>query len=700
MKCRILHECKGRIRVRMACGRMTLADADVLEYYLRNLSTVRDVKVYDRTCDAVIMYRGGWDDRDGIIRALAAFDLKKAAEENLVPEHTSRALNREFEDKLVFTITKRYASKLIFPAPLKTLITICRSASYIKSGLKALWGRKLTVSVLDATAITVSMLQSNFDTASSVMFMLRLGEILEEWTHKKSVADLAGAMSLNVDKVWIKDGEQEVLVPIGEVKARDLMVVRMGNVIPLDGKVVSGEMTVNQASITGESLPVRKEAGSYVYAGTVAEEGQCVVSVEKTMGSGRYDKIINMIEESEKLKSETENKAFALADRLVPYTLGGTVLTYLLTRNVTKALAVLMVDFSCALKLSMPIAVLSAMRESSLYNISVKGGKFMEAVAKADTIVFDKTGTLTYATPKVEDIITFGGKGKDDMLRLAACLEEHYPHSMANAVVNEAKARGLSHEEYHSKVEYVVAHGIQSTVEGQKVVIGSEHFVFEDEHCVVPEGEEEKFNALSGEHSYLYLAISEVLAAVICISDPLRAEAKEAIKALHECGIQNVVMMTGDNRHTAAAIAKEVGVDAFYAEVLPEDKANYIRKTREEGKCVIMIGDGVNDSPALSEADAGIAINSGAAIAREIADITISSENLFEIVVLRRLSMALMDRIHRNYRFIVGFNLMLIGCGVAGVMQPTTSALLHNMSTLGISLKSMTNLLDEPEELK
>ena len=544
------------------------------------------------------------------------------------------------------------------------------------------------------------MLQSNFDTASSVMFMLRLGEILEEWTHKKSVADLAGAMSLNVDKVWIKDGDQEVLVPIGEVKVRDLMVVRMGNVIPLDGKVVSGEMTVNQASITGESLPVRKEEGSYVYAGTVAEEGQCVVSVEKTMGSGRYDKIINMIEASEKLKSETENKAFALADRLVPYTLGGTALTYLLTRNVTKALAVLMVDFSCALKLSMPIAVLSAMRESSLYNISVKGGKFMEAVAKADTIVFDKTGTLTYATPKVEDIITFGGKGKDDMLRLAACLEEHYPHSMANAVVNEAKARGLSHEEYHSKVEYVVAHGIQSTVEGQKVVIGSEHFVFEDEHCVVPEGEEERFNALSGEHSYLYLAISEVLAAVICISDPLRAEAKEAIKALHECGVQNVVMMTGDNRHTAAAIAKEVGVDAFYAEVLPEDKANYIRKAREEGKCVIMIGDGVNDSPALSEADAGIAINSGAAIAREIADITISSENLFEIVVLRRLSMALMDRIHRNYRFIVGFNLMLIGCGVAGVMQPTTSALLHNMSTLGIGLKSMTNLLDEPEELK
>lgn len=700
MKCKVLHESKGRLRARMACGYMRLADADVLEYYLRNIPGVWEVKVYDRTCDAVVQYRGGAETRGEILRALAAYDLAEAAEAGLVPEHTSRALNREFQDKLVFTIAKRCVIKVIFPVPLRTAMTFWRSAGYIKNGLRTLWKRELTVDVLDATAITVSMLQGNFDTASSVMFMLRLGEILEEWTHKKSVADLAGAMSLQVDKVWIRDGEQEVLVPIGEVKAGNLMVVRMGNVIPLDGKVVSGEMTVNQASITGESLPVRKEAGSYVYAGTVAEEGQCVVCVEKTMGTGRYDKIINMIEESEKLKSETENKASDLADKLIPYTLGGTVLTYALTRNMTKALAVLMVDFSCALKLSMPIAVLSAMRESSLYHISVKGGKFMEAVAQADTIVFDKTGTLTYAAPKVADIITFGGKNKDDMLRLAACLEEHYPHSMANAVVNEAKARGLSHEEYHSKVEYVVAHGIQSTVEGQKVVIGSEHFVFEDEGCTVPEGEESKFHALSGEHSYLYLAISGVLAAVICISDPLRTEAKDAIQALHDCGIRNVVMMTGDNRHTAAAIAKEVGVDAFYAEVLPEDKANYIRQARAAGQCVIMIGDGVNDSPALSEADAGIAINSGAAIAREIADITISSENLFEIVVLRRLSMALMKRIHSNYRFIVAFNLMLIGCGVAGVMQPTTSALLHNMSTLGISLKSMTNLLDEPEELK
>ena len=490
MKCKVLHESKGRLRVRMACGYMRLADADVLEYYLRNIPGVWEVKVYDRTCDAVVQYRGGAETRGEILRALAAYDLAEAAEAGLVPEHTSRALNREFQDKLVFTIAKRCVIKVIFPVPLRTAMTFWRSAGYIKSGLRTLWKRELTVDVLDATAITVSMLQGNFDTASSVMFMLRLGEILEEWTHKKSVADLAGAMSLQVDKVWIRDGEQEVLVPIGEVKAGNLMVVRMGNVIPLDGKVVSGEMTVNQASITGESLPVRKEAGSYVYAGTVAEEGQCVVCVEKTMGTGRYDKIINMIEESEKLKSETENKASDLADKLVPYTLGGTVLTYALTRNMTKALAVLMVDFSCALKLSMPIAVLSAMRESSLYHISVKGGKFMEAVAQADTIVFDKTGTLTYAAPKVADIITFGGKTKDDMLRLAACLEEHYPHSMANAVVEEAKRRGMSHAEYHSCVEYVVAHGISSAVNGHKVVIGSAHFVFEDEGCVISAGDQ------------------------------------------------------------------------------------------------------------------------------------------------------------------------------------------------------------------
>ena len=525
--------------------------------------------------------------------------------------------------------------------------------------------------------------------------MLHIGEILEDWTHKKSVADLAGAMALNVDKVWRVTGETEMLVPIGEVAAGDEIVVRTGNMIPLDGKVVSGEMTVNQASITGESMPAAKRAGSYVYAGTVAEEGECIIRVEKAAGGGRYDRIVRMIEESEKLKSTSEDKASRLADRLVPYTLGGTALVWLLTRNITKTLAVLMVDFSCALKLSMPIAVLSAMRESNTYHISVKGGRFLEAVAKADTVVFDKTGTLTYATPKVAQIVTFDGRDEQEMLRLAACLEEHYPHSMANAVVEEAKRRGLSHEEYHSSVQYVVAHGISSAVNNEKVIIGSAHFVFEDEKCVVPEGEEEKYHVLPAEYSHLYLCISGRLAAVLCIYDPLRREAKSAIAALHACGLKHIVMMTGDNRKTAESVAREVGVDEVYAEVLPEDKASYIRRAKAEGRTVIMIGDGVNDSPALSEADAGIAINTGAAIAREIADITIASEDLFELVTLRRLSVALMGRIHRNYRFIVGFNLMLIVLGVTGVIQPTLSALLHNMSTLGISLKSMTNLLEE-----
>ena len=578
------------------------------------------------------------------------------------------------------------------------MLAIIRSAKYIKEGVKALLHGHLSVAVLDATAVTVSLVRGDFDTASSVMFMLRLGEILEEWTHKKSVADLAGAMSLNVDKVWLKTNGTEVLMPIGDIQTGDRIVVRTGNMIPLDGKVVEGEALVNQASMTGESLPVQKFVGSYVYAGTVAEEGECVICVEKAMGGGRYDRIVRMIEESEKLKSTAEDKASRLADKLVPYTLGGTALTYLLTRNVTKMLAVLMVDFSCALKLSMPIAVLSAMRESSAHHISVKGGRFMEAVANADTIVFDKTGTLTYATPHVAMIETFGDREESEMLRLAACLEEHYPHSMANAVVAEAKDRGLSHEEYHSRVEYVVAHGISSTVEGQKVIIGSAHFVFEDEGCVIPEGEEAKFNALPAEYSHLYLCISGVLAAVICISDPLRKEAKDAIRALHACGIKKVVMMTGDNRKTAEAVAAEVGVDEFYAEVLPEDKANFIRREKEMGRTVIMVGDGVNDSPALSEASVGDAINTGAAIAREIADITVAAGDLYELVTLRQLSTALMARIHRNYRFIVGFNLMLILLGVGGIIQPTTSALLHNMSTLGISLKSMTDLLPEKAE--
>ena len=696
MKCKILHESAGRMRVHLNCRRMTLHQADVLEYYLRSVDGVREVSVFDRTQDAVIVYRA---DRAALVHALAAFSFDKAETMDLVPDHTTRKLNREFEDKLSWTVIRRVISKLFFPLPVTTALAIYHSIKYIREGLSALLHGKLSVAVLDATAVTVSMVRGDFSTAGSVMFMLRLGEILEDWTHKKSVADLAGAMSLNVDHVWLKTGETETLVPIGDIQAGDCVVVRTGNLIPLDGKIVSGEAMVNQASMTGESMPVPKREGSYVYAGTVAEEGECVVRVEKALGGGRYDRIVHMIEESEKLKSTAEDKASRLADKLVPYTLGGTILTYLITRNITKMLAVLMVDFSCALKLSMPIAVLSAMRESSSYHISVKGGRFLEAVAKADTVVFDKTGTLTYAEPKVAQIVPFGGHEETEMLRLAACLEEHYPHSMANAVVEEAKKQGLKHEEYHSQVQYVVAHGISSMVEGKKVLIGSAHFVFEDEGCTIPEGEQEKFDSLPAQYSHLYLCIAGELAAVICIYDPLRAEAKDAIRALHACGISKVVMMTGDNRRTAASVAEEVGVDEFYAEVLPEDKAAFIRREKAAGRTVIMIGDGVNDSPALSEADAGVAISTGAAIAREIADITIASEDLFELVTLRKISEALMGRIHRNYRFIVGFNLGLIVFGVAGLLPPTTSALLHNASTLAISLKSMTNLLPDKKKI-
>ena len=551
------------------------------------------------------------------------------------------------------------------------------------------------MAVLDATAVTVSMARGDFATAGSVMFMLRLGEILEEWTHKKSVADLAGAMSLHVDQVWLQTGGTEVLTPIDAVRAGDRIVIRTGSVIPLDGRVSDGEAMVNQSSMTGESMPVAKRPGSYVYAGTVVEEGQCVVCVEKASGGGRYDRIVRMIEESEKLKSTAEDRASRLADRLVPYTLGGTALTYLLTRNVTKTLSVLMVDFSCALKLAIPIAVLSAMRECSGHHISVKGGRFMEAVAQADTIVFDKTGTLTYATPRVAEIVPFGGRDPQEMLRLAACLEEHYPHSMANAVVEEARARGLSHEEYHSQVQYVVAHGISSMVEGEKVLIGSAHFVFEDEGCRVPEGEDEKFRTLSPAYSHLYLAIGGVLSAVICVEDPLRAEAAEVIQGLRELGISKLVMMTGDNEKTARSVAEAVGLTEFHAGVLPEDKANYIRAEHAAGRKVIMLGDGVNDSPALSEADVGIAIRDGAAIAREVADITVGADNLYGLLTLKKLSDALMARIHHNYRFIISFNFMLICLGVAGILPPATSALLHNASTLMISLRSMTNLLEE-----
>ena len=671
---------------------MTLHQADVLEYYLRAQGGVRSVKVYDRTQDAVVLYDA---ERGSMLRALAGFSFAKAEAMELVPEHTSRALNREFEDRLAVTVMCRCISKLFLPAPVTTAVALARSVRYLREGLSALLRGQLSVAVLDATAVTVSMARGDFATAGSVMFMLRLGEILEEWTHKKSVADLAGAMSLHVEQVWLKTGEAETLVPIQTVKAGDEIVVRTGSLIPLDGRVVAGEAMVNQASLTGEPLPVVKREGSLVYAGTVAEEGACVIRVEKASGSGRYDRIVRMIEESEKLKSTAEDKASRLADRLVPYTLGGTLLTYLLTRDANKTLAVLMVDFSCALKLAMPIAVLSAMRESSGYHISVKGGRFLEAVAQADTVVFDKTGTLTHAMPTVAKIVPFGGHDEAEMLRLAACLEEHYPHSMANAVVEEAKRRGLTHEEYHSQVQYIVAHGISSMVEGKRVLIGSAHFVFEDEGCRVPEGERAKFDALPAVYSHLYLCIAGELAAAICIHDPLRGEAKDAIHALHALGIGKVVMMTGDNRRTAEAVAAEVGVDEFYAEVLPEDKAAFIRSEKAAGRTVIMIGDGVNDSPALSEADAGIAISTGAAIAREIADITVASEDLFALVTLRRLSGELMKRIQHNYRFIVSFNFSLIVLGVLGLLPPTASALLHNMSTLGISLKSMTELLPD-----
>ena len=695
MKCTIQHEIPGRLRVHLCCGRMTLHQADVLEYYLRSVEGVRSVKVYDRTQDAVVLYSGN---RGSVICALARFRFAEAEAMELVPEHTSRALNREFEDKLTGTVIRRCLSQLFLPVPVTSAIAVLRSVKYIKEALRALFHGQLTVAVLDGTAVAVSIIRGDYSTAGSVMFMLRLGEILEEWTHKKSVADLASAMSLHVDSVWQQVDGTEVLTKITEIQPGDRIIVRTGSLIPLDGVVAEGEAMVNQASLTGESMPVVKRPGSPVYAGTVAEEGECVVTVEKVSGSGRYDRVVRMIEESEKLKSTAEDKAARMADKLVPYTLGGTALTYLLTRNVTKMLAVLMVDFSCALKLAIPISVLSAMRESSSYHISVKGGRFLEAVAKADTIVFDKTGTLTYATPTVAQIVSFGGHDEQEMLRLAACLEEHYPHSMANAVVEEAKKRGLSHEEYHSQVQYVVAHGISSMVDNEKVLIGSAHFVFEDEGCRIPEGEQEKFSAIPASYSHLYLCIDRELAAVICIHDPLRREARDAVKALHDCGFTNVVMMTGDNRRTAESVAREVGVDAVYAEVLPEDKASFIRAEKEKGHTVIMVGDGVNDSPALSEADAGIAISTGAAIAREIADITIASEDLFELVILRRLSEALMDRIHGSYRFIVGFNLSLILLGVVGILPPTTSALLHNTSTLGISLKNMTNLLNEAEQ--
>lgn len=687
-----MHESPGRIRVHAMQKRMTMAQADILEYYLKAQEGVIEAKVYDRTGDAVIFYEGK---REGMILALSRFSYK--GNEGLVPSQTGRALNREYEDKLVLTVVDRVISTLFYPIPLKRVITGVKAIPYLFKGLQTLFQRKIEVSLLDAVAISASILTRDYDTASSVMFLLSVGEILEEWTHKKSVDDLARTMSLNVDKVWTLVQGEEVLLPLNEVEVGQEIIVRTGNMIPLDGKVSFGEAMVNQASMTGESIPVRKKIGSSAYAGTVVEEGECRIRVEKLAGSGRYDRIVKMIEESEKLKSATEDKASHLADKLVPYSLGGAALTYLLTRNVTKALAFLMVDFSCALKLSMPVAVLSAMREAGKHKISVKGGKFMEAISEANTIVFDKTGTLTYAKPKVEDIITFNNADENEMLRMAACLEEHYPHSMANAVVAEAEARDLHHAERHSKVEYVVAHGISSIYEGKHVLIGSHHFIFDDEHCTVPKGEEEKLASIPPEHSALYLAVDGELTTVILISDPLRKEAVGVIQDLKALGIDKVVMMTGDNKKTAHAVARMVGVDEFHAEVLPEDKASFIKEEHRLGRKVIMVGDGINDSPALSEADAGIAISAGAAIAKEVADITIQEGDLYELVILKKLSNRLMKRIHGNYNFIIGFNAMLIALGLAGIMTPSNSALFHNISTIATGLKSMTPLIPEEE---
>ena len=687
MKCRILSEIDGRMRVRLFMPRMSLKQADIVEEYLGAVAGVKSVKVFDRNRDVVVEY----SDRAAVVSALSGFSFETCGITE--PKPTGRELNREYQDKLAGVVMRRVLKKALLPAPWRAAICAAKCSQYFARGVKSLWHKRLDVAVLDATAITVSVLRGDTDTASSIMFMLKIGDILEEWTHKKSVDDLARTMSLNVDKVWVKLGDTEELKNISDVNVGDEIIVRMGSMIPLDGKLVSGSAAVNQSSMTGESMPVRKEVGSYVYGGTVVEEGECVIKVEKSLGSGRYDRIVHMIEDSEKLKSDTESQAYHLADRLVPYSLGATALTWLITRNPTKALAILMVDFSCALKLSMPIAVLSAMRESGANGISVKGGKFLEAIAKADTVVFDKTGTLTHASPEVADIITFGGHEQNEMLCLAACLEEHYPHSIANAVVNEAIRRGLNHDERHSKVEYVVAHGIHSTVDGQKVVLGSHHFVFEDEGCTVPDDEQDKFASLPTQHSHLYLAISGVLAAVICIADPLRSEVRGVMDSLRALGLDKLVMMTGDSERTAAAVAKYAGVDEYYAEVLPEDKAAFIRAEHEKGRKVIMIGDGVNDSPALSEADAGIAMSDGAAIAREIADVTICSDDLESLVTLKRISDGLMQRIHANYRFIISFNTGLIVLGVAGVLPPSTSALLHNISTLAIGLRSMRNLL-------
>lgn len=690
MKFVIKHEIKGRIRVHVVQNRMTYRQADILYYFLNSQKFVTSVKVYERVQDVTVYYIGS---RENIIDVLKRFRYETAQVPESYLQNSGRELNDQYWQKLVNKVVLQIGNKLFLPYPLKVGMVTFRSAKYIWQGLKTLSKGKIEVPVLDATAIGVSILRNDIKTAGSIMFLLGIGEILEEWTHKKSVDDLARSMSLNVAKVWKIVEGQEILTSINEVKEEDLVVIHMGNVIPFDGTVVEGEAMVNQASLTGESLPVHKSSGGSVYAGTVVEEGELTVCVKEVGGSSKFEKIVTMIEESEKLKSSLEGKAEHLADKLVPYTLAGTALTYLFSRNVTKALSVLMVDFSCALKLAMPISVLSAIREASLHNMTVKGGKFLEAIAEADTIVFDKTGTLTKACPTVVEVISFNGEDADELLRIAACLEEHFPHSMAKAVVDAAIEKNLLHEEMHTKVEYIVAHGISTMIDGKKAIIGSYHFVFEDEKCVVPEGMHEQFDALSPEYSHLYLAIENQLAAVICIEDPLREEAEAVVNTLKKSGISKIVMMTGDSERTASAIARKVGVDEYYSEVLPEDKAKFVEQEKAKGRKVIMIGDGINDSPALSAADVGIAISDGAEIAREIADVTVGADDLYEIVTLKAISNGLMKRIQKNYRAIVGINTGLIVCGVAGVIQPTTSALFHNTSTLAISLKSMKNLL-------
>ena len=681
------------MRVHVCNVRMTLHRADVLEAYLNHHDAIEKATVYERTGDVVLYYRGR---RADAVQALSRYKFDQPELDALVTTADSRKLNQEYQEKMCDLVAGHFFRKLFLPAPIRAAYTVWRSIAFVWKGVRCLLHRRLEVEVLDALSIGVSVLRGDFSTAGSVMFLLNLGSLLEEWTRKKSLDDLARSMALNVDRVWVRSQGTEVLLPLTKVQPGDEIVVRSGNMVPLDGTVIEGEAMVNQAALTGESMPVRKAKGATVYAGTVVEEGECVFLAKAAGGANRYDKIVAMIEESEKLKSSTENRALELADKLVPWCLAGTVVTYALTRNVTRAISILMVDFSCALKLSMPLAVLSAMRECGTAHITVKGGKYLEALAKADTIVFDKTGTLTRATPQVVDIIPFSNSEKDDVLRLAACLEEHFPHSMANAVVRAAREQGLAHEEMHSEVEYIVAHGIASRVGGERVVIGSYHFVFEDEHCIVPADEQEKFDQMPAEYSHLYMAASGQLVGVICIADPLRPEAASVLRQLHKLGIRNAVMMTGDSYRTAEAIARQVGVDQFFAEVLPEDKANFVQKAKAEGHTVVMIGDGINDSPALSAADIGIAINSGAAIAREIADVTIKADSLEELVTLKTIANALQHRVSSNYRFVLSFNSTLIALGALGILQPAASAMLHNLSTIGISLRSMTNLIQKP----